>query len=68
MVEDSALRSWTYINAALVGLRTYRSVSTWAASIVSTLAEYNYGEFGGLLPPVEDLYQKVLCFAAKVAT
>ena len=27
-----------------------------------------YAECGGLLPPVEDLYQKLLCFAAKVAT
>jgi len=27
-----------------------------------------YAEFGGLLPPVEDLYQNVLCFATKVAT
>jgi len=25
------------------------------------LAKYNYGEFEGLLPPEEDLYQKVLC-------
>jgi len=27
-----------------------------------------YGEFGGLLPPVEDFHQKVLYFAAKVTT
>ena len=25
-----------------------------------------YGEFGGLLPAVEELYQKVLCFIVKV--
>ena len=25
-------------------------------------------EFGGLLPPVEDLHQKALCFATKGAT
>ena len=39
------------------------------------LIAYNYfnfglihAEFGGLLPLVEDLHQKVLCFATKVAT
>jgi len=58
MVEVSALRSWTCLNAALVGLITWNY--------------FNFGlihaEFGGLLPPVEDLHQKFLCFAAKVAT
>jgi len=27
-----------------------------------------HGEFGGLLPPVEDLCQNILYFAAKVST
>jgi len=58
MVKVSVLQSWTCLNAALVGLNYFNF----------GLINYNYGEFGGLLALVEDLHQKVLCFAAKVAT
>jgi len=43
--------SWTYLNAAFECLKTFNF-------------GLNYGELGGLLPPVEDLHQRVLCFAA----
>ena len=54
MVEASVFRSSTYLNAVLLGLKMYFGLI--------------YGEFGALLPLVEDLHQKVLCFTAKVAT
>jgi len=57
MVEVSALQSWTYIYAALVGLRTSKCFNLGLIN----------GEFGTLLPLLKDLYQRVLCFAAKVA-
>ena len=55
MVEVSVFWSWIYLNAALV--------YAWIINF-----GLKYGEFGGLLPPVEDLHQNVLCFAANVAT
>jgi len=55
MAEDSAFWSWTCLNAALVGFAVF------------PLGLVN-GEFEGLLPLVGDLYQEVLCFAAKVCT
>jgi len=45
MVEVSVFQSWTYSNAALVG---------WSYFNFGLI----YSEFGGPLPPVEDLYQK----------
>jgi len=57
MVEISALWSWTYLNTALIGLISYYSFNFGLI----------YGEFESLLPLVEDLHQKVLCFAARVA-
>lgn len=41
----------SYLNAAFECLKTFNF-------------GLNYGEFGGLLLPVEDLHQRVLCFAA----
>ena len=52
MAEDSAFWSWTCLNAALVGFAVF------------PLGLIN-GEFEGLLPLVEDLYQEVLCSAAQ---
>jgi len=56
MVEVLAFRSWTY----LVQLGRLEKKCFKFGLI--------HAEYRGLLPPVEDLCQKVLCSAAKVCT
>jgi len=48
LVEVSVLRSWTCLHAAFVGLNYFNF------GLIC-------GEFGGPLPPVEDLHQNILC-------
>ena len=49
------LQSWTYLNAASVGLNYFNF------GLIC-------GEFGDALLAVEDLHQNIFCYAAKVAT